>query len=260
MTGYDALRLTVVEGVADVTLLRPHKLNALSLAMLADIERVIELLEADPHIRLLTITGQGAAFSVGADLQEFGAQTPETARTRWIATGHRTFNRLASFPRPTLAVVNGHSFGGGLELALACDLRIGATTAELGQPEASIGTVPGWGGTARLVAAIGTTRARELILTGRRLDAETAYAWGLLNAVADPDDLPTIREDYLERLRKPSPVAQELAKTVLNGVTGDVAPGLALETLAGSLSTTTDDLREGIAAFRSKRTPEFKGR
>ena len=260
MIDRSAVGLTVSSGVADVTLRRADKLNALTLTMLAELEHVIESLEVHSNVRLLTITGQGEAFSVGADLEQFGAQAPEAARTQWIAAGHRAFNRLAAFPRPTVAVVNGAAFGGGLELALACDLRIGAATATLGQPEVRVGTVPGWGGTARLIAAIGASRARELILTGRHLDAETACAWGLLNAVAPPDDLPALRDEHLARLREPSAAAQALAKTVLNGLTGDASPALALEALAGSLSTTTDDLKEGIAAFRSKRPPEFKGR
>lgn len=260
MSSRGAVGLAVDNGVADVTLQRPDKLNALTLAMLAELEHVIESLEAHSNIRALTITGQGRTFSVGADLEQFGAQTPETVRRQWIAAGHRVFNRLVAFPRPTLAVVNGHAFGGGLELALACDLRVAAATATLGQPEVGVGTVPGWGGTARLVAAVGAPRARELVLTGRHLDADTACAWGLLNAVAHPDDLPALRADLLERLCEPSAVAQELAKTVLNGLIGDAPPALALEALAGSLSATTDDLDEGIDAFRSKRPPEFKGR
>ena len=250
----------VADRVADVTLQRPHKLNALTLAMLTELELVIESLETDSRIRALTITGQGGAFSVGADLEQYGAQTPETVRRRWITAGHRVFNRLSAFPRPTLAVIDGPAFGGGLELALACDLRVAAATATLGQPEVGVGAVPGWGGTARLVAAVGAPRARELVLTGRRLDADTACAWGLLNAVAHPDDLPALRDELLERLCEPSAVAQELAKAVLNGVIGDAPGALALEALAGSLSATTEDLQEGIAAFRSKRPPEFKGR
>ena len=227
--------------------------------MLAELEHVIESVATHDNIRLLTITGQGKAFSVGADLEQFGTQTPRTVRTQWISAGHRVFARLAAFPRPTLAVINGVALGGGLELALACDLRIGATTATMGQPEVTVGTVPGWGGTARLIASVGASRTRELVLTGRRIDAETACAWGLLNAVAPPDEFPALRDDYLERLRAPSPVAQELAKTVLNGLTGNDSTALALEALAGSLSTTTDDLKEGISAFRSKRPPEFQG-
>lgn len=260
MSSRGAVGLAVDNGVADMTLRRPDKLNALTLAMLAELEHVIESLEAHSNIRALTITGQGRTFSVGADLEQFGVQTPETVRRQWIAAGHRVFNRLAAFLRPTLAVVNGPAFGGGLELALACDLRVAASTATLGQPEVGVGTVPGWGGTARLVAAVGAPRARELVLTGRHLDADTACAWGLLNAVAHPDDLPALRDDLLERLCEPSAVAQELAKTVLNGLIGDAPPALALEALAGSLSATTDDLDEGIDAFRSKRPPEFKGR
>lgn len=260
MTDRGAIGLAVADGVADVTLQRPDKLNALTMAMLAELEHVIESVEAHSNVRVLSITGLGQAFSVGADLEQFGSQAPETARTHWIAAGHRVFNRLAALPRPTLAVVNGPALGGGLELAMACDLRVGAATATLGQPEVCVGTVPGWGGTARLIAAIGATRARELILTGRRIDAETACAWGLLNAVAPPDGLRALRDDYLQSLRTPSAVAQELAKTVLNGLSGEVSAGLALEALAGSFSTTTGDLREGVAAFRAKRPPQFEGR
>ena len=259
MSAESRVGLTTTGDVASIVIQRPDKLNALTLDMLAELERLLESLETRSDIRLLTVTGQGRAFSVGADLRQFGEQTPDSARAKWIAAGHRAFARLAAFYRPTLAVVNGPAFGGGLELALACDIRIGATTSELGLPETGVGTVPGWGGTARLIGAIGATRARELILTGRSLDAETACTWGLLNAVAPPGELQDVRDGYLDRLRSTAPVAQELAKTVLNALTGDTAPVQALEALAGSLSATTDDLKEGIAAFKSRRPPEFKG-
>lgn len=249
----------VDSGVAAVTLRRPKKLNALTLEMIIELERLITQLELRTDVKVLTLSGEGDAFSVGADLAQFGDETRESTRNRWIKTGHRSINRLATFPKPTVAVVNGPAFGGGLELALACDLRIAADSARLGQPEVSVGTTPGWGGTQRLIAAVGAARTRELILTGRSIDAGTAYQWGLVNDVAAAPVLGELRDRYVTDLVSQAPIAQELAKAVINALTGTVSQVEALESLAGSLTATTSDLQNGIRAFHSKQPREFKG-
>ncbi len=246
--------------VATLALSRPEKLNALTLEMLRDLESELERLAMDENIRCLVLTGIGKAFSVGADISQFSNQSREQVRTRWVRTGHRVFNQVANFPRPTLAALNGSAFGGGLELALSCDLRIGYENIKLGQPEVLLGTLPGWGGTRRLISAVGLTKARELILTGTAIDGVRSHEWGLLNEiVSSTDDLAITTGRICAQLCEPAPIAQELAKRVLNTLAGEMSETEALEALAGSLSATTEDLRCGIEAFYSKEKPEFKG-
>ena len=256
----DSLNCTVLEGVARLELRRDRKLNALTLEMLTGIEDHLDDLESRDDVRLLILSGEGRAFSVGADLALFGAQTRESVRRLWISAGHRAFGRLATFSRPTLAVVEGPALGGGLELALACDIRVASTSATFGQPEVAVGTVPGWGGTARLISAVGSVRARELILTGRSIDAATAANWGLVNEAAAPADFDALVERYVHDLKGPAPLSQELAKVVLGALDNELSMSQALEALAGSLSATTQDLAEGLSAFGAKRSPRFNSK
>lgn len=256
----DFLKSEVFQGVARVEIQRDERLNALTLEMLVELERHLGELEGREDVRVLIVAGQGRAFCVGADLALFGEQTRESVRRAWIGAGHRAFSRLATFSRPTLAVIGGPALGGGLELALSCDIRLASSSASLGQPEVSVGTVPGWGGTARLVSTVGSARARELILTGRSVDAATALSWGLVNEVAEPGDLSALVDRYVEDLMRPSPLAQEVAKVVLGALDNELSTSQSLETLAGALSATTEDLAEGISAFREKRPPKFEAR
>ena len=256
----DYVSCEVVDGVARLELQRDEKLNALTPGMLADIEHLVGDLESRDDVGVLIVAGRGRAFSVGADLTLFAQQTRESMRRIWVEAGHRTFARLATFSRPTLAVVDGPALGGGLELALACDIRLATPAATFGQPEVSVGTVPGWGGTARLINAIGSVRARQLILTGRPLDATTAASWGLVNEVAQPLDFAALVARYVHDLTTPAPLAQEVAKVVLGALDQELSASQALEMLAGSLLSTTKDLAEAMAAFVEKRPPRFTAR
>ena len=156
-----------------------------------------------------------------------------------------------------IAVLNGYTFGGGLELALAADLRLAAEGAQLALPEVRLGTIPGWGGTQRLPALIGPARARQLIFTGARIDAATAARWGLVNDVHPPDALAARARELADTIARNAPLAVQTAKQLIDGGFGPA--GTALEALASGLTASTHDLREGLAAFRERRDPSFKG-
>src|SRR3712207_2322392 len=169
---------------ATVTLNRPEKLNALDPTMLARLDAILTELDHDRVARVVLLTGAGdRAFCVGADVDAWAGLEPLDMWRTWVREGHRVFDRLATLRQPTIAVVNGYAFGGGLELALAADLRLAATEAELAMPEVNLGTLPGWAGTRRLPALVGVARAKQLIFTGARIDAATAERWGFVNEV-----------------------------------------------------------------------------
>jgi len=241
--------------IATITINRPEKLNALDPGMLSALEAFLGEIDDDPELRVVILTGSGErAFCVGADINAWATLDPLDMWRRWIRHGHRVFDRLARLRQPTIAALNGHAFGGGLELALACDLRLAATGAEVAMPEVKIGTVPGWAGTSRLPALIGPARAKQMIFTGARLTAHEAERWGLVNeVVAAADLLPRVRA-LANEIARNAPLAVQLAKQAIDG-------GLAaLEAVAGALAASSADGREGVAAFQEKRPPIFHGR
>jgi enoyl-CoA hydratase len=249
----------VVDHVATIVVDRVEKRNAFTPAMIHQLDAVIEELEAMPGLRVVVVTGAGdVSFSSGADLASFAAQSRESAWQRWVPLGHRVFGRLAALPIPTVALLNGDAFGGGLELALCCDLRLACDRVSLGLPEVGLGTLPGWGGTARLLAVVGPARARQMILTGRPVQAVEAEQWGLVTECAGAADLDALLAEYVEALRSRAPIAVSLAKAVLDAHSSVGRPTEVLEALACALTVTTDDLAEGIGAFRAKRRPEFE--
>jgi enoyl-CoA hydratase len=176
---------------------------------------------------------------------------------RWIRDGHRVFDALARLRQPTIAALNGYTFGGGLELALACDIRIAADGIELGSPEVKIGTVPGWGGTQRLTRLIGVARAKQLVFTGGRIDAIRAEAWGLVNEVVPRDQLASRARELTNEIAANAPISVQIAKQIIDGGLGE-GTGAAFEALAGALAATTDDGAEGVASFREKRPPDYR--
>jgi enoyl-CoA hydratase len=245
--------------VATITLNRPEKLNAIDFEMLESLEGIALELDRDKSIRVVILTGAGdRAFSVGADVNAWAALEPLDMWRRWIRDGHRMFDTIARLRQPLIAAINGFAFGGGLELALAADLRIAATDAQFGAPEAKIGTVPGWAGTQRLPALIGDARAKQLIFTGRPLDAVTAERWGLVNEVVPTASLMARTREIAEEISANSPNAVQIAKQIIDAGLGSGVPS-ALESLAGGLAATTRDGQEGIASFRDKRPPNFTG-
>lgn len=244
--------------VATILIDRHAKLNALTLPLLDRLGAACD--EVDRSIaRIVVVRTAGAsAFCVGADITHFSELDAVQMWSDWIASGHRAFDCLAAMRQPTIAVVDGLALGGGLELALACDFRVMSSTASVGQPEAALGTVPGWGGTARLVESVGRARAMELMLTGRRLSGAEAVHWGLATRACPADELDASVEALIDELASSAPIASQLVKQLV-AAASQGASARVLEALAGGLAATTNDLREGITAFREKRPPVFTG-
>jgi enoyl-CoA hydratase/carnithine racemase len=246
--------LATDDGVATLTLDRPAKLNAIGPEMVGELARLLADIDADRAIRAVIITGSGGrAFSVGADVSAWSALKPLDMWREWIRDGHRVLERLEHLRQPTIAGINGYAFGGGLELALAADIRIAADSATFALPETKIGTLPGWAGTKRLPEAIGVSRAKQMIFSGSRIDAATAERWGLVNEVVAVEALMIRCRSLASEIAANAPVSVQLAKAIISG--DEAAP----EALAGALAAGTEDGREGIAAFREKRSPRFTG-
>lgn len=251
------VRLTFDDrGVATLLVDRPAKLNALSLEMIAALhDRLAEIRDIDPRVVVLRSAGD-RAFCVGADIGQFSTFNPENMWRRWIADGHRVFRELAELHQPTIAVIQGVAFGGGLELALTCDLRVAADTADFALPETGIGTIPGWGGTDALTRTIGRTRANELILARRRIDAAKATEWGLINEHHPAELLDSAVDALVDEILGGAPVAQQAAKQLVRAASDGATPAV-LEALASGFSASTPQFREGLNAFLEKRSPNF---
>jgi enoyl-CoA hydratase len=249
------VQLAITDSIATVTLNRPDKLNALNAEMLARLDAIADELDRASHVRVVLLTGTGRAFCVGADIFEWSSLPPLEMGRRWIRDGHRIFERFARLPQPLIAVLNGYTFGGGLELALAADLRLAAAGVQLALPEVKLGIIPGWGGTQRLPALIGKSRAKQMIFTGARIDAAVAEGWGLVNEVVDGAKLMERAQQLAGEIAGNGPVAVQLSKQLIDG-----AEMASIEALAGSLASYTLDAQEGVAAFREKRVPVFSGR
>jgi enoyl-CoA hydratase len=242
-------------GIATLTLDRPAKLNAIGPEMLADLERLVMDLDHDLEVRVVIVASSGnRAFSVGADVNAWSTLEPFEMWRGWVRDGHRVLRRLAHLRQPTIAAVNGHAFGGGLELALGADIRIAADSATFAMPETKIGTLPGWGGTTRLPDIIGVARAKQMIFSGARIDATLAERWGLVNEVVPANDLADRVHALAMDIAANAPVSVQLAKAALDG--DESFP----ESIAGALAASIGDGQEGIAACREKRSPRFSGR
>jgi enoyl-CoA hydratase len=244
--------------VAIVTIDRQDALNALDVATLTELRDRLRELAGDTAVRAVVLTGAGEkAFVAGADIKYMSGLDPEGAKG-WGALGHEAGRLLETMPKPTIAAINGFALGGGCELALACDIRYASSRAKLGQPEINLGIVPGWGGTQRLARICGLGVAKELVYTGRTIDADEALRIGLVNAIADPvldHALATAHE-----LAAKSPVALSLAKRLCNLTLGvDHAGGLETEADEFGALFASEDAKEGLAAFVAKRAPSFTG-
>jgi len=252
------VRLAIDGALATVTLDRPEKLNALTLEMLDELSGIAARLDEERSLRCAIVTGAGdRAFCVGADVRAWSALEPLDMWRTWVKRGHQVFEQWARLRLPVIAAINGHALGGGLELAAAADVRVAAIGASFGLPEASIGAVPGWSGTQRLVKLIGPTRVKYLALTGRRIDAAEAYRLGLIAEPASADALRAARAiaDDICRL---APVSVQLAKQLVDAGAGE-GLAAALEAMAGGLAASTEDAREGKASFAQRRTATYHG-
>lgn len=255
---FEHLDYAVDEGVAVITLQRPKALNALNGQLLLELSAAFELAEADASVRALVLCGEGRAFAAGADVANLAQLADAFSGREESLNGQAVMGALAALPFPTIAAVQGYALGGGLELALACDLRVATPDAKLGLPEVGLGLIPGYGGTQRLPRLIGASRALDLILTGRHVPAEEALAMGLVNRLAD--DAVAAAMDLARQAMRNAPVAIGLAKeAVVRGMDLDLPRALEVEADLFGLVVTTADMKEGTAAFLEKRKAEFQG-
>lgn len=243
-----------------LTINRPDKLNALNSQVLSALEEAVGAALKEASVRALVITGAGPkAFVAGADIAEFQGLSPAQAQAL-AARGQKLFTALEEAPKPVLAAVNGFALGGGMELAMACHLRVASETAKFGQPEVKLGLIPGYGGTQRLPRLVGRGRALELLLTGKMIDAKTALAWGLVNQVVPPEELESATQKLAEEILAVAPTAVSWClKAVTEGQDLTLASGLELEAALFGLCASTEDFREGVSAFLEKRQAHFPG-
>ncbi len=247
-------------GIVTLTIRRPDALNALSTAVCGELAAALEAVERDPQARVLILTGEGRAFSAGADLKERAGATEDAIwrHNRAIFQIPLAIERL---PVPSIAAINGLALGGGCEIALGCDLRWAADTAELGCPEVTRGIIPAAGGTQRLGRLIGPARAMILVLTGRRISAAEAHRLSLVDAVVPAADLTAAVADTARTIAANAPLAVRAARQAIRyGLTHAFEDGLKLEGELQRMLYASDDCREGIAAFQERRAPRWTGR
>lgn len=246
--------------VALITIDNPGKMNAMSVELLAELNGALDRVEADADVRAVVLTGAGEkAFIAGADISHMVEATPDAAQA-YASLGHDLCNRLEGFPKPVIAAINGYALGGGCEIALACDIRLAADTATLGQPEVNLGIIPGWGGTQRLPRLTNPGYAKELIFSGRHVGADEALAFGLVNRVVPRAELIDTAVALGDQIASRSPRAVAIAKRLVNdAVDSTYAATLKHELAAFAECFSSADQREGMTAFFEKREPRFTG-
>lgn len=249
------------DGVTRITLNRPEKLNALDTEMLDTLERLAAEIDLDRGCRAVLLDAAGdRAFCAGADIKEWGGLAPLEMWRFWIRRGHDVFERIERLLQPTIALIDGIAYGGGLELALTCDLLYATEGSRFAFPETGIAAVPGWGGTMRLAERVGIARAKQMVFTGEPISAPVAADWGLLNGVyPDRSAMNDAASAVCARIAGNAPVAIAAVKQVLRTHQQSRWTGGVLESLAGGLSALTADGAEGIASFREKRPPRYRG-
>jgi len=258
---YETIKVEREQSVLWIILNRPHRLNAFNDVLLEELADILDIAEKDASVKCVVITGEGdRAFSAGADVTMFPKATPVKAE-EFSRIGQKVFGKIEEMSKPVIASINGFALGGGLELALACDFRVAAEHAELGSPEIILGLIPGWGGTQRLVRIVGLARAKEIVMLGNKLKADEALKIGLVNRVVHYDKLKNETRELAKKLSEGPPIALKYAKHALNfGTQVPLEVGLRLESGLMGLSFSTEDLKEGVEAFMSRRKAEFKGK
>lgn len=258
---YETVKVEREESILWVILNRPHRLNAFNDVLMEELADALDTAEKDPSVKCVVITGEGdRAFSAGADVTMFPKATPVKAE-EFSRMGQMVFGKIEEMSKPVIAAINGFALGGGLELALACDFRIAAEHAELGNPEINLGLIPGWGGTQRLVRIVGLAKAKEMVMLGTRVKAEEALKIGLVHKVVHYEKLRDETRDLAKKLSEGPPVALKYAKYALNfGTQVPLEAGLRIESGLMALTFSTEDLKEGVEAFMSRRKAEFKGK
>ncbi len=251
------VQLRIDGPIAEMRLDNPAKLNALTAGMLDQIAAHCDAIEALPQIVAVLLTATGTkAFCAGADIGAWAGLSPADFARHWVRSGHRIFDRLARLSKPTIAVLDGPAYGGGLELAAACDIRVMSPLSKIALPETSVGIVPGWSGSQRLARLLPEPVLKEMALFGRVLTAERCVALGFAAEVSD--DPAAAALEIAGRLRATSPRATEVAKYMLHAAVGEDR-GAMIEALGSGMTAASADKAEGVAAFQAKRKPEFKG-
>lgn len=256
------VRFELLEGsIGLITLSRPEAANAMSVQLLHELSDTLDQINGDPAVRVVLLTGAGEkAFCAGADLKERKGMSDRQVKQIVQLIG-ATVAKVETLAQPVIAVLNGVAFGGGLELALACDLRIAATHVKLGLTETSLGIIPGAGGTQRLPRLIGLGKAKELIYTARRLSAKEAEKYGIIEYVYEGHEVLDKAQQLAMEMAKNAPLSLVQAKVAINqGVEVDLATGLKIESLAYSALIPTEDRLEGLLAFQEKRAPQYSGK
>jgi enoyl-CoA hydratase/carnithine racemase len=257
----DIVAYCVQDHIATLTLNRPEVMHAINRDLVRALEQRLEHIRFDPDIRVVVVTGAGTqAFCAGADLKERATLTPDDVQA-FLSSLRRVFDGIEQLPKPVIAAINGVALGGGLELALAADIRLAADSAVMGLTETRLAIIPGGGGTQRLPRLIGRGRAKELIFTGRRIHADEALSMGLVNRVFTQDRLLAETLKMAAEIAQAGPIAVRQAKFAIDaGLESGLQTGLAIEAQAYQACIPTEDRLEGLAAFREKRRPVYKGK
>ncbi|MFQ6083295.1 MAG: enoyl-CoA hydratase-related protein [Candidatus Aminicenantia bacterium] len=249
------------QGIGWVTINRPDKLNALNVETINELDQVFLNIKNDQEVKVVIITGAGEkAFVAGADIAELAELNIKEAKEHSLR-GQRVFNMIESMGKPVIAAINGYALGGGVELALACHMRLASDKAMMGQPEVKLGLIPGYGGTQRLARLVGKGKALEIILSGEMIDAHQALQIGLINKVVPMSELYAVAQDLAKKIMNNSPIALRYAvEAINNGLEMSLKDGLVLEAELFGLTCGTEDSKEGTRAFLERRKPQFKGK
>ncbi len=260
MMQFNTLKVTIEDNIAIVAFDRPKALNTLTLNMVSEIRKAFEYLEKSDDVQGVILTGSGdKAFMAGADVSEFVNMGPLEVREFAEYGQEHICNYIENYPKPVIAAINGYALGGGSELAMVCDMRIASTRAVFGQPETSIGIMPLYAATKRLQRLVGFGRAKEMIMTGRRVKADEALQIGLVNKVVEPEELILAAKEMLGQVFKNAPLSVYFSKLAINK-TADVDIVLAgeIERDLAAIIFGTEDKKEGVGAFLEKRAPQYK--
>ncbi len=259
---YETLRIEFDERVGHVVIDRAHRMNTISTELLEEFDEAIDALDSDEEVRAILITGEGGkAFSAGADVMSMAGGGADPIHVVELSrTGQQTFGKLESADTPVVAGIDGYCLGGGMELSMCADLRIASERSEFGQPEHNLGLIPGWGGTQRLPLIVGEGRAKEIIFTADRYDAETMEEYGFVNEVVGNDELEEKAMELAKKLARGPPIAQRYTKRAMLAGRESTTAGLEMESQAFGHMISTEDLMEGLTAFMGDDDPEFEGK
>lgn len=258
---FETLIINTDNGIRTITINRPDKLNALNRATIDELNRALKVAEADSDVRVIILTGSGQkAFVAGADISEFASFSIEQGKNLSADGHHKLFDLIENLNTPVIAAVNGFALGGGLELAMACHIRVASDNAKLGLPEVSLGVIPGYGGTQRLAQLAGRGKAMEMIATADMITAADAHAWGLVNHVVPQENLMAKCLEMAGKIITRSPLAVSAAIRAVNANYKDCVNGFQVEIDEFGKCFGTEDFKEGTAAFLEKRKPNFPGK